>query len=113
MVHFIGEPCIDVNDRSCLEECPVDCIYEGDRKLYINPAECIDCGACAFVCPVKAISTDRMAPPDQRQFLADNASFFREILPGRESPLGNPGGSDEVGPVGVDTSLVQEWSEAN
>jgi NAD-dependent dihydropyrimidine dehydrogenase PreA subunit len=37
MPHFIGAECLDVTDRSCVEECPVDCIYEGDRKLYIHP----------------------------------------------------------------------------
>ncbi len=40
MPFIIGEPCIDVMDKSCVDECPVDCIYEGARKLYINPAEC-------------------------------------------------------------------------
>ncbi|MDQ1663813.1 MAG: hypothetical protein QOJ68_3793, partial [Blastococcus sp.] len=54
MPYVIGAECIDVNDMSCVEECPVDCIYEGDRKLYINPKECIDCGACEPVCPVEA-----------------------------------------------------------
>ena len=48
MPYFIAAPCIDVMDKSCIEECPVDCIYEGDRKLYINPRECIDCGACGL-----------------------------------------------------------------
>jgi hypothetical protein len=27
----------DVKDRSCIEECPVDCIYEGDRMLEVAP----------------------------------------------------------------------------
>jgi NAD-dependent dihydropyrimidine dehydrogenase PreA subunit len=38
--------CIDCVNRSCVKECPVDCIYEGARALYIQPVECIDCGAC-------------------------------------------------------------------
>ena len=45
MPFIIGSPCIDVRDRSCIEECPVDCIYEGERMLYIHPDECVDCGA--------------------------------------------------------------------
>ena len=56
MPYVIASACIDVNDKSCVEECPVDCIYEGERKSYINPKECIDCGACEPVCPVEAIS---------------------------------------------------------
>ena len=55
MTYVIGQPCVDVMDRACVEECPVDCIYEGARSLYIHPDECIDCGACEPVCPVEAI----------------------------------------------------------
>ena len=55
MPYVIGGDCIDVNDRACVDVCPVDCIYVGDRKSYINPAECIDCGACEPECPVDAI----------------------------------------------------------
>ena len=45
MTYVIAEPCVDVKDKSCIEECPVDCIYEGGRMLYIQPDECVDCGA--------------------------------------------------------------------
>ena len=55
MTYVIGEACVDVLDRACVEECPVDCIYEGERMLYIHPDECVDCGACEPVCPVEAI----------------------------------------------------------
>lgn len=54
MTYVVTEACIDVLDRSCLEDCPADCIYQGDRKMYINPVECIDCGACEQACPVEA-----------------------------------------------------------
>lgn len=106
MPYVIAAACIDVTDKSCIEECPVDCIYEGDRKLYINPKECIDCGACEPVCPVEAISQDRRVPDDQNVFVADNASFFTERLSGRDEPLGTPGGASNVGAVGADTALV-------
>jgi NAD-dependent dihydropyrimidine dehydrogenase PreA subunit len=107
--YFIAEPCIDVMDKSCIEECPVDCIYEGDRKLYIHPAECIDCGACEPACPETAIFTDIKAPAETEEFAADNGRFFTGKLPGRDAPLGNPGGSAKVGTVGADTELVQSW----
>lgn len=103
MTFVIGEPCIDYTDRSCIEECPVDCIYEGERKLYINPVECIDCGACEVACPVEAISADRSADPE---FTRDNRRFFEEALPLRAAPIGDPGGSETTGPIGVDTALV-------
>ncbi|GAA4627810.1 ferredoxin family protein [Actinoallomurus vinaceus] len=104
MAYVIGAACVDVMDRSCMEECPVDCIYEGARKLYIHPVECIDCGACAEVCPEEAISADRAADPDHR---LDNRRFFEEPLPGREEPVGSPGGSAKIGPVGLDTAMVE------
>jgi NAD-dependent dihydropyrimidine dehydrogenase PreA subunit len=108
MPYVIVDACIDVMDTSCRDECPVDCIYEGERKLYINPKECIDCGACEPVCPVEAISQDRRVPPESIEYVADNARFFAETLPGRDAPLGNPGGAHGVGKVGVDPELVRD-----
>jgi NAD-dependent dihydropyrimidine dehydrogenase PreA subunit len=58
MTYVIAEPCVDVMDQACVAVCPVDCIHfdEGtDRILYIDPNECIDCGACEPECPVTAI----------------------------------------------------------
>jgi len=46
MTYVIAEPCIDVKDKTCIDVCPVDCIYETERMLVIDPGECIDCGAC-------------------------------------------------------------------
>ncbi|GAA1003003.1 ferredoxin family protein [Acrocarpospora pleiomorpha] len=111
MPYVIAAPCIDVMDKSCVEECPVDCIYEGDRKLYINPKECIDCGACEPVCPVEAISQDRRVAAEHVAFVADNRRFFIEVLPGRDAPIGTPGGAQRTGPIGVDTLLVAERQE--
>jgi len=37
MAFVITEPCVDVHDRACVDECPVDCIYDGVRKGYIIP----------------------------------------------------------------------------
>lgn len=106
MPYVIAGPCIDIMDKSCIEECPVDCIYEGERKLYINPKECIDCGACEPVCPVEAISQDRRVEDEYEEFIEDNDAFFTLTLPGREEPLGTPGGAHKTGPIGVDTPLV-------
>ena len=62
MAYVIAEPCVDVKDKACVEVCPVDCIYEGETMLYIHPEECIDCGACEPVCPVKAIFAKTSCP---------------------------------------------------
>ena len=108
MTYVIAEPCIDVLDRSCVEECPVDCIYEGARALYIHPDECVDCGACEPVCPVEAIYYEDDLPEQWERFTADNARFFTEALPGADGPLDSPGGAARVGRVGVDTLLVAD-----
>ena len=112
MPYVITEACIGVKDKACVDVCPVDCIYEGDRKLYINPRECIDCGACEPACPESAIFTDFKAPPDMTQFVEDNQRFFIEPLDGRDEPIGSPGGSGKVGRVAADTELVRSWDAA-
>jgi NAD-dependent dihydropyrimidine dehydrogenase PreA subunit len=106
--YVIAAPCIDIMDKSCIEECPVDCIYEGDRKLYVNPKECIDCGACEPVCPVEAITQDRRVAHEHTAHIEDNRRFFVDVLPGRDAALGAPGGAHKTGRIGVDTPLVAE-----
>jgi NAD-dependent dihydropyrimidine dehydrogenase PreA subunit len=103
MTYVIGEPCVDVLDRACVEECPVDCIYEGERMLYIHPDEC---GACEPVCPVEAIYYEDDLPDKLQAYAGENVRFFAEPLPGREAPLGSPGGAGKLGVVGADTPLV-------
>ena len=86
MAYTISEPCIDVKDKSCIEECPVDCIYEGDRMLYIQPDECVDCGACEPVCPVEAIFYEDDVPARWKEFTAANAASFTEGAKSRSAP---------------------------
>jgi NAD-dependent dihydropyrimidine dehydrogenase PreA subunit len=108
MTYVIAEPCVDVLDRACVDECPVDCIYEGGRMLYIHPDECVDCAACEPVCPVEAIYYEDDVPGEFAPYLADNALFFSGTVEGRAEPLGSPGGAAKLGPLGVDTPLVTE-----
>jgi NAD-dependent dihydropyrimidine dehydrogenase PreA subunit len=106
MTYVISSACVDVMDKSCMQECPADCIYEGARSLYINPEECVDCGACKPICRMEAIYYETDLPEGEQQHLVDNAAFFAETLPGRDAPLGSPGGATDLGRVGVDTPLV-------
>lgn len=106
MTYVISSACVDVMHKSCVKVCPVDCIYEGARALYINPDECVDCGACKLECEVGAIYYEADLPEGEQQHLADNAAFFTDVLPGRDAALGSPGGASELGPAGADTSLV-------
>lgn len=98
MTYVIAQPCVDVKDRACVEECPVDCIYEGNRMLYINPDECVDCGACEPACPVEAIFYEDDLPEDMEKYADINLHFFDEI--------GSPGGASRLGPVDADHPLV-------
>ena len=60
MTYIIGKGCVDILDGSCVDVCPVDCIYSkpGDNQLFIHPDECIDCGVCEPECPIDAIHAD-------------------------------------------------------
>lgn len=98
MTYIIGLPCIDVKDRACVEECPVDCIYEGIRSLYINPDECVDCGACEPVCPVEAIYYEDDVPEEWSDYYTANVDFFAEI--------GSPGGASRMGPLNFDHPII-------
>ncbi|UGT55845.1 ferredoxin [Nocardia asteroides] len=109
MTFVVGAACVDVLDRACIEECPVDCIFVGDRMAYIQPDECTECGACEPVCPVEAIYYVDDMPEGQEAFVAENRRFFDEPLPGRTEPLGHPGGAARVGELGVDTPFVAAY----
>ncbi|WP_338572354.1 ferredoxin [Arachnia propionica] len=100
MTYIIALPCVDVKDRACVEECPVDCIYEGNRMLYIHPEECVDCGACEPVCPVEAIYYEDDLPEEQEEYFDINAQFFEN--------LGSPGGAARLGPVDQDHPTVEQ-----
>ena len=81
MTYIITDPCIDELDKSCVEVCPVDCIHyeeDTDRKLYIDPDECIDCGACEPVCPVTAIFADDDVADDQKEYIELDAQWFKD-----------------------------------
>ncbi len=111
MAYVITEACIDCVHRSCVKECPVDCIYEGARALYIQPDECINCGACVPACPEEAIYYEDDLPESLRPYLEDNADFFAKTLPGRSAPLNSPGAAAPLGRIGVDTPLVASCPE--
>jgi NAD-dependent dihydropyrimidine dehydrogenase PreA subunit len=75
VTYVIAEPCIDVNDKSCVDVCPVDCIHETGRMLVIDPEECIDCGACEPECPVEAIFPEDALPAHWEPFVVINAAI--------------------------------------
>lgn len=78
MAYVITEPCIGVKDKACVEVCPFDCIHgdESDEQMFINPNECLTCGACEFECPVGAIFEDIEVPEKWKGYIALNAAHF-------------------------------------
>jgi len=84
MTYVIAEPCIGTKDTACVDACPVDCIhpkkdepaYGTEELLYIDPVECIDCGACVPVCPVSAIFALDDLPEKWNAFTERNAKYF-------------------------------------
>ncbi|MCB2176657.1 MAG: ferredoxin family protein [Actinomycetales bacterium] len=98
MTYVIAQPCVDVKDKACIDECPVDCIYEGKRSLYIHPDECVDCGACEPVCPVEAIYYEDDVPEQWQEYYTANVEFFE--------PLGSPGGAAKLGEIDRDHPII-------
>ena len=97
MLYVIAEPCVAVCDQACVQVCPVECIHgpvpneelelvpKEERatrfpslQLYIDPAECIFCGACEAACPVEAVFEEDSLPPKWEHYRALNAQFFEE-----------------------------------
>jgi NAD-dependent dihydropyrimidine dehydrogenase PreA subunit len=84
MAYVIAEPCIGTKDHACVDACPVDCIhpkkddakFADEEMLYIDPVECIDCGACVPVCPVSAIFALDDLPEKWKSYAERNAKYF-------------------------------------
>jgi NAD-dependent dihydropyrimidine dehydrogenase PreA subunit len=84
MTYVIAEPCVNTKDTACVEVCPVDCIhptkddpdFDAEDMLYIDPEECIDCGACAPECPVDAIFDENELPGEWSSYLERNADYY-------------------------------------
>jgi NAD-dependent dihydropyrimidine dehydrogenase PreA subunit len=85
MAYVIAEPCLGVKDTTCVDVCPCDCIHPAKnedgfisaRQLYINPDDCVDCGACLPACPVSAIYFAEDLPAKWIAYAAKNADWYR------------------------------------
>jgi ferredoxin len=105
MTYVITTTCIDVKDGSCVDVCPVDCIYEGGRMFYIQPDECINCGICETICPVEAIYREDALPAGLHEYLDINKQFFNDHV----SALGSPQGAANVAAAEVDHPQVAAY----
>ena len=73
MTYVVTDNCIKCKYTDCVEVCPVDCFYEGENMLVINPDECIDCGVCEPECPAEAILPD--TEPGLDKWIELNAEY--------------------------------------
>lgn len=73
--YVVTEPCHGCKYTDCVVVCPVDCFYEGEQMLYIDPEECIDCQACVPECPVEAIFREDEVPEEWESFIKLNADM--------------------------------------
>lgn len=105
MTYIVNENCIKCKLTDCVEVCPVDCFYEGENMLVINPDECIDCGVCEPECPIEAIKPD--TDPGLEKWLALNEEYSakwpnitRKIdpMPDWEKWKGKTGKADQLSP---------------
>ncbi len=94
MTFVVTGNCKGCRFTDCVAVCPVECFHGDDEMLYIDPEECIDCGACVPECPVEAIYDEAQLPDDQSGWLKINAEKSKELpvvaeqgdpLPGAEA----------------------------
>src|SRR3954447_11151092 len=95
MAYVVTEPCLGCKYTDCVVVCPCDCFREGERMLYIDPHECIDCDACRPECPVDAIFPEGEVPGVWEEFLAPNQEMAATHPPitVRKEPLGRRPGT--------------------
>ena len=75
MAYVVTEPCFGCKHTLCVTVCPCDCFHEGENMLFINPDDCIDCGACLAECPVNAIFPDIEVPEQWKDYIALNSEM--------------------------------------
>src|SRR6478735_12669048 len=72
MAHIVTAPCNDCKYTDCCVVCPVECFYQDEKMLYIDPADCIDCEACVPECPVEAIYSEPNTPAQWQSYIQLN-----------------------------------------
>ena len=109
MSYLVNENCIKCKHMDCVEVCPVDCFYEGENMLVINPDECIDCGVCEPECPVDAIFSEASASPEAYIEWEDINRKYSNIWPNISEKKDPPADAKEW--EGVPNKYEEHFSE--
>lgn len=108
MAYLVTDNCVKCKHTDCVEVCPVDCFYEGENMLVINPDECIDCGVCEPECPVDAILQDTALGSEANKWHDINLKYSL-IWPNITQKIGAPEDAEEWD--GVPNKFEEHFSE--
>jgi ferredoxin len=106
MTFVVTDNCIACKYTDCVSVCPVDCFYEGENMLVIDPVECIDCGVCEPECPADAIRPDTEDGMDKWVTFNEKYSKIWPVITLAKDPL--PAADDMDG---LDGKLDSHFSE--
>lgn len=100
MTTFVTENCKGCRFTDCVTVCPVECFHGDDEMLYIDPEVCIDCSACIEECPVQAIYEGDDYPPEMEKWIAINAerAAALPVIDEKQDPL--PGAEERKAELG-------------
>ena len=109
MTYLVTDNCVKCKHTDCVEVCPVDCFYEGENFLAINPEECIDCGVCEPECPVDAIVSEGVLTPEEVEKWTDINRNYSLIWPNITQQKDSPPDADDWD--GVPNKFEEHFSE--
>ena len=111
MTYYVNDACIECKYTDCVNVCPVDCFYEGENTVVINPDECIDCGVCEPECPAGAIKSDIEDDPNKEMWIELNRkySLIWPVITEKKEPLPD---ADDLNPeLGFEGDKMEFFSE--
>ena len=91
MTFVVTSNCNGCRFTDCVAVCPVECFHGDDKMLYIDPDECIDCGACVPECPVEAIYDETELPTNLQEYKEINAERAKGLPVVNEKGTPTPG----------------------
>src|SRR5262245_55382621 len=98
MTHTVCEPCYDCKYTDCVAVCPVECFWQDEMMLYIDPDTCIDCEACVPECPVEDIFAQDNVPREWQNYTQLNADRCKELMQDKANNITEKAPEPKEGP---------------